>query len=115
MASPDGSERRRYPRLSENFFVSYKTAQGSNISRTKNISRGGMMLTLGTFVPIGTRMAFSIRGPFTPEAIEVMGTILECREIMKGSVYETRVQFSETSISSLAKLDEFIKKRLGTK
>jgi hypothetical protein len=97
------------------YFVYYKikgASENYNLTSTKNISRGGMLLTVDKPFKQWTNMAFIIRGPFTHGVdIEMTGVVLESREIVKGSIYETRIRFSDPDAKSLDKLDEFIKRR----
>ena len=109
------SEQRKYQRLASAYLVYYKikgSSENYDLSRTKNISRGGMLLTVDKPFKKWTNMAFIIKGPFAHETtIEMTGVILESREIVKGSIYETRIKFSDPDAKLLDKLDEFIKRR----
>ncbi|MGD0335491.1 MAG: PilZ domain-containing protein [Candidatus Omnitrophota bacterium] len=111
----ESSERRKYQRLAEGYFVYYKvkgTSENYNLTRTKNISRGGMLLTVEKPFKEGANMEFIIRGPFTHGVdITMTGVVLECRELAKDFIYEIRIRFSDPDAKSLDKLDEFIKRR----
>ncbi|MFA5275568.1 MAG: PilZ domain-containing protein [Candidatus Omnitrophota bacterium] len=114
MQAFDNSERRKYQRLVGGYLVYYKIKGPSekyNLTRTKNISRGGMLLTVDKPFEKGTDMEFTIRGPFTQgTAIEMTGVVLDSRKIVEDLVYEARIQFSDPDAKSLDKLDEFIKR-----
>ncbi len=110
-----GPEKRQSRRLDVTYQISYKVKNSTapfNMSRTKNISRGGMRLTVNKLYFRGTPVSCVIRGPFSMEGVEVEGEILESRELVKGSLYEVRIRFSPLSHARLAGLDDFIKRRL---
>ena len=91
-----GSERRKHPRIHGRFIVSYRILQESDhidITQTKNISLGGMLLTTNKRFPGGTNLALEIRLPFDPDPIMLIARVLESREVTKGLIYDTRLQF----------------------
>jgi|GEM_PF-2275648 len=115
MGALRGPEKRQSPRLGVTYQVSYRlkdSAQAFDVTRTKDIGRGGMRLTVNKPYPKGTPMVCIIRGPFSIEGIEVEGEVLEAREVVKGSLYEVRIKFSALSHARLAVLEDFIKRRL---
>ena len=91
-----GPERRRHPRIVGRFIVSYRVLEEEDaidISQTKNLSLGGMLLTTNRCFQPGTKLAMQIRLPFDPQPIMLIGKILECREITSNLLYDTRIQF----------------------
>lgn len=91
-----GPERRIHPRVYARFIVSYRMLEESNnldITQTKNLSLGGMLLTTNKQFNPGTNLALEIRLPFDPHPIMVIGKVIESREITKGLIYDTRLQF----------------------
>lgn len=91
-----GAERRRHPRVNARFIVSYRILDGVDnvdISQTKNISLGGMLLTTNKRFSIGTNLALEIRLPFDPNPIMIIAKVLESREISKDLIYDTRLVF----------------------
>ena len=91
-----GPERRRHPRVNARFIVSYRIldeADNVDISQTKNLSLGGMLLTTNRQFGIGTNLALEIRLPFDPNPIMIIAKILESREISKDLIYDTRLTF----------------------
>jgi len=91
-----GEEKRKYPRASGRFIVSYRVIPrntNSDISQTKNLSLGGMLLTTNCQFPIGTHLALEIRLPFDPDPILIIANVLESAEISKGVIYDTRLVF----------------------
>ena len=91
-----GPERRRHPRVNARFIVSYRILEASDnvdISQTKNLSLGGMLLTTNRQFGIGTNLALEIRLPFDPNPIMIIAKVLESREISKDLIYDTRLNF----------------------
>ncbi|MGE5279708.1 MAG: PilZ domain-containing protein [Deltaproteobacteria bacterium] len=108
------SDKRRHKRLGVTYQVSYRLKDSThsyNMSRTKNISRGGMLLSVNTPYPAGTWLTLLVRLPFLMQPVEVAGEVLSSREMVKGSLYEVRIRFSSESQERLGGLDEFIKRR----
>ena len=111
-----GKERRRYPRLSATFVVSYKIKSipdGFDLSQTKNVGQGGVMLTTNKRFAPGTQLAIMIKFPFVPERIEVSATVVDSKEIAKDVLYETRISFADLDRKFFQELGEFIGERLG--
>lgn len=97
MAVFNGQEKRRYPRISKNFVVSYKIygeADNVDISQTKNVSEGGMLLTTNRLLESGTILAIEVRLPFISFPIKLLGKILDSKEVAKNLIYETRLTFT---------------------
>jgi c-di-GMP-binding flagellar brake protein YcgR len=91
-----GPERRKQPRISARFIVSYRVLEEEDavdISQTKNMSLGGMLLTTNRAFEGGTKLALEIRLPFDPNPIMLVGKVLESREIIKDLIYDTRLEF----------------------
>ncbi|MCX5700211.1 MAG: PilZ domain-containing protein [Candidatus Omnitrophica bacterium] len=91
-----GQERRKHPRIMGRFIVSYRIMDEINnvdITQTKNISLGGMLLTTNRKFNSGTNLALEIRLPFDPHPIMLIGKVIDSREIMKDMIYDTRMEF----------------------
>ncbi|MDD5196432.1 MAG: PilZ domain-containing protein [Candidatus Omnitrophota bacterium] len=91
-----GPERRNHPRVMGRFIVSYRIMNeidSMDISQTKNISMGGMLLTTNRNFEPGVNLALEIRLPFDPHPIMLIGKVLESREIMQDMIYDTRIEF----------------------
>lgn len=91
-----GPERRRHPRVNARFIVSYRIldeVDNVDISQTKNLSLGGMLLTTNRQFGIGTNLALEIRLPFDPNPIMIIAKVLESHEISKDLIYDTRLNF----------------------
>jgi len=94
--SYNGPERRKHPRITGRFIVSYRIINECNnidISQTKNISMGGMLLTTNKSFNPGVNLALEIRLPFDPHPIMIIGRVLQSHEIMKEMIYDTRIEF----------------------
>lgn len=94
--SYEGPERRQHPRANARFMVSYRILEESgnvDISQTKNLSLGGMLLTTNRAFSVGTNLALEIRLPFDPNPIMIVGKVLESRMVSKDLIYDTRIQF----------------------
>ncbi|MCX5712643.1 MAG: PilZ domain-containing protein [Candidatus Omnitrophica bacterium] len=92
-----GSERRKHPRASGRFIVSYRILEDQDnidVTQTKNISLGGMLLTTNRKFQTGTNLALEIRLPFDPNPIMLIGKVVDSREITKDLIYDTRLQFT---------------------
>ncbi len=91
-----GPERRRVPRVSGRFIVSYRIleeADNADISQTKNLSLGGMLLTTNKQFTPGTNLALEIRLPFDPNPIMIIGKVIDSKQVIKDLIYDTRLQF----------------------
>jgi len=91
-----GPERRKGPRISARFIVSYRILEENDnidISQTKNMSLGGMLLTTNRLFDPGTNLAIEIRLPFDPNPIMLIAKVIESKEIIKDLIYDTRLQF----------------------
>lgn len=91
-----GPERRRVPRVAGRFIVSYRVfeeSDGIDISQTKNICGGGMLLTTNIQFPAGTNLVLEMRLPFDPVPIKIVAKVLESREITRNLIYDTRLLF----------------------
>jgi c-di-GMP-binding flagellar brake protein YcgR len=97
MMSYPGPERRKQPRINGRFIVSYRILEETDntidISQTRNLSLGGMLLTTNRNFNPGTSLAIEIRLPFDPHPIMLIGKVIESREITKDLIYDTRMQF----------------------
>ncbi len=95
MANP-ADERRKFPRVQARFIVSYRILEEENnidITQTKNMSLGGMLLTTNKKFEPGTNLALEIRLPFDPDPILLVGKVIESKEVTKGLIYDTRINF----------------------
>lgn len=91
-----GPERRKHPRISGRFIVSYRIVKDfSNVdtAQTKNLSQGGMLLTTNRKFNPDTILALEIRLPFAQDSIRLTGKVLQSHEVTKDLIYDTRIMF----------------------
>lgn len=89
-----GPERRKFPRIDGRFIISYhvlEEADNIDITQTKNVSLGGLLLTTNRQFNNGTNLALEIRLPFDPEPLVLTGVVIESKEITKNLIYDTRL------------------------
>lgn len=91
-----GPERRQNQRIHGRFIVSYRILEDASvvdITQTKNISLGGMLLTTNREFSRGTKLGIEIRLPFDPNPIMLLAVVQDSKEIAAGLIYDTRLQF----------------------
>ncbi|MBI5145236.1 MAG: PilZ domain-containing protein [Candidatus Omnitrophica bacterium] len=94
-----GPERRKHPRINGRFVVSYRLVDEEDnvdVSQTRNLSLGGMLLTTNTVFQPGVNLALEMRLPFFPHPISVIAKVIESKEIVKDLIYDTRLTFIST-------------------
>jgi len=92
-----GPEKRKHARICGRFIVSYRILEEDDkidISQTKNLGLGGMLLTTNRKFDTGTNLAIELRLPFDPNPIMLSGSVLESKEITKNLIYDTRIVFT---------------------
>ncbi len=105
------SERRAHPRTEANLVVSYRgRAVGSSydISQSKNLSQGGMLLTTNRAFTDGALLIMTLRLPHMSDAIEVVGKVVLSREIVRELIYDTHVQFTRLDDRARQQLGDFV-------
>lgn len=93
-----GPERRKHPRVAGKFVVSYRVkaeVDNYDITQTRNLSLGGMLLTTNRNFSPGTILAIDVRLPFFIDAISFTGKVLDSKEVVKDLIYDTYIQFLE--------------------
>ncbi|UCD14817.1 MAG: PilZ domain-containing protein [Candidatus Omnitrophota bacterium] len=112
MKGYEGAERRKHKRIHVNFVVSYRVKQLSDnydLSQTKNVSQGGMLLTTNRKFDKDTCLAMTVRFPFIRQKIEVTGRVVSSKEVVKNLIYETRLQFLDLDEDFFQELGKFVK------
>ncbi|MBN1870083.1 MAG: PilZ domain-containing protein [Candidatus Omnitrophica bacterium] len=107
-------ERRRHERIKKSFVLSYFDLKSPDhkfeITQLKNISLGGMCFVTTHSFEHGTKLGIELKTPYIAETTYLEGTVLQSHEKMKGTIFETRLQFdpldTEASVL-LEKLMEF--------
>ena len=115
MVEYNGPERRKHNRLTVNFVVSYRVKQlpeSYDLSQSKNVSQGGMLLTTNREFSLGTQLAMTIRFPFTSVKIEVHGEVVASKEVVRNLIYETRLKFLDLPEDFFKRLGDFIQTNL---
>lgn len=90
------AEKRSHPRINARFVVSYRILnQGEvlDITQTKNLSLGGMLLTTNRKFDEGIRLSLDIKVPFDPRPVVIVGRVVGSTEIVKDLIYDTRIEF----------------------
>ncbi len=108
-------ERRRYSRLKGNFIVSYRIKElpgNYDLSQTKDVNQGGMMLTTNQIFENGTCLMMIIRLPFVSKKIEVLGEVVSSKKVVRNLIYETRIKFLNLNKDFFKKLGKFIEDNL---
>jgi hypothetical protein len=91
-----GQEKRRHQRVAGKFVVSYRVkadVDNYDITQTRNLSLGGMLLTTNRNFPPGTVLAIDVRLPFFIDAINFTGVVIDSKEVVKDLIYDTHIQF----------------------
>lgn len=115
MTNPE-TERRKYSRINAHFVVSYRIMEEVNnydISQTKNICLGGMLLTTNIPFDPGTRLSLEIRVPFNKEPLNIIGRVIESKVITRNLIYDTRLEFltiDNTSKEAVEKTIQYLSK-----
>jgi hypothetical protein len=63
------------------------------LSQTKNFSQGGMLLTTNVQFPENTFLKMFIRVPNVREKVDIIGKVIDSKEVVKNLIYETRIEF----------------------
>jgi Tfp pilus assembly protein PilZ len=112
-----GPERRKYPRINSRFVVSYRLLDEENnvdITQTKNLSLGGLLLTTNKAFQIGTNIALEIRVPYDRKPIMLIAKVVTCHEVTKNLIYDTRIKFiamDKRYVKALAQTVDFYLKK----
>lgn len=107
-----GTEKRKYPRVNCRFTVAYHTLEdaATDLTQLKNMSIGGVLLTTSKPFEKGKKLILKIRLPSQPTPVVLSGQVIESRQMSKGLIYETRLQFQEIDSPS----EQAINKTLDT-
>jgi hypothetical protein len=91
-----GPDRREHARIDARFIVSYRILEEENdidITQTKNMGLGGMLLTTNRKFERGVHLALEIRLPFDSSPIMIIGKVIDSKEVTKNLIYDTRISF----------------------
>jgi c-di-GMP-binding flagellar brake protein YcgR len=112
----EGQDRRKSPRAKASFMVSYKPMteeEASDLSKTKNVSDGGMLLTTNALFEVGTLLKMHIMLPVLERKMRLIGKVLRSREVVKDLIYETHIAFLELEDDQLQILRESVSRVTG--
>ncbi len=115
MKEYNGPERRKYHRLNASFIVSYRVKEPPSdfdLSQTKDVSQGGLLLTTNKKFAQGTVLIMTIRFPFVAEKLKLDGQVVSSQEKVKNLIYETHIKFKDSDEAFLKRIGEFIKKEM---
>lgn len=91
-----GPERRKSPRIFARFMVSYRLMEevgNIDVTQSKNVGLGGMLLTTNRYFAPGTKLAIEIRMPVDPVPIILIARVIDSQQITKDLIYDTRLEF----------------------
>ncbi len=105
-------DRRRHPRRDASLLVRYcrtDTAGSYDITQTRNVSQGGMLLTTARALAPGARLTMTARLCLQglPRLVKVRAEAVASRELVRGFVYETRVRFLDQDSGSFRIFEDF--------
>lgn len=110
-----GPERREYPRTDGRFIISYRIKEISDdydLTQTKNVSKGGILITTNRFFGTGVVLKMTIRFPFVQQKIEATGEVVKCKEVIRNIIYETSIKFLDLDMAVFEKIGAYINKLL---
>ncbi|MEW5757883.1 MAG: PilZ domain-containing protein [Candidatus Omnitrophota bacterium] len=106
-----GPDRRKHERISKKFIVTYKVRDEMNnydITQTKNVSLGGMLISTNRSFKSGTILSLETRLPFVPDKIILYAKVIESKEVVEGLIYDTRLCFQELDKQSKESLEKAV-------
>ena len=112
MPSQPTQDQRRHPRRDASLVVSYRPELPTavdDITHTRNVSQGGMLLTTARAFEPGVQLAVQVR--LTPRSslhlAEGTAEAVTSKELVRSLIYETRVRFIDVDERSLQIIGEF--------
>jgi hypothetical protein len=113
----NGENKRKTPRTPGKFIVSYRIFNELNsecdITQTKNIGGGGMLLNTTRSFEKGIILSIDVRLPFAREPLHFRAEVIESKEMVKNLIYDTRVMFIEMNEQQKNALAETLNHYLG--
>ena len=110
-----GPNRRQYIRTDARFVISYRIkdiADDYDLTQTKNVSQGGILITTNRYFGTGVHLKMTIRFPFVHQKIEATGEVIKCEEVVKNIIYETSIKFFDLDMTVFEKIGTYIEKLL---
>lgn len=115
MQDQNKSEKRKHPRMEATFVVSYRIKKPSeffDLSQTRNISQGGLLITTNKKFDPGVVLEMAIRFPFVSERFKLTGQVVESKEKVRDLIYETHIQFKDSDEKMLREIGSFIEEKI---
>ena len=107
-------ERRKFVRIDKTYIISYRDASAkelkSDVTQTKNISAGGLLLTTDKQISPETVLIVKLRLPGASDYIDIKVKVVDSKERANTVFYETRVRFvgiREEDRGAIRKIIEF--------
>ena len=107
-------ERRKFVRIDKTYIISYRDASAkelkSDVTQTKNISAGGLLLTTDKQISPETVLIVKLRLPGASDYIDIKVKVVDSKERANTVFYETRVRFvgiREEDRDAIRKIIEF--------
>ncbi|MFH1478854.1 MAG: PilZ domain-containing protein [Candidatus Omnitrophota bacterium] len=108
-----GHEKREFRRAGGSFIVYYSivgaSSEKNNITQTKNISEGGLLLTTDREINPGVVLKMKIVLPTAIEQVLLFGEVIESTKLKAGALYNTRVKFVDIKPGERAYIDKIVK------
>ncbi len=113
VAEREGAERRQFIRIKKNYIIRFCEKNNPSlkfeVSQIENISKGGLCFTSTLSFEPGSLLAIELRTPYVADTIYLEGKVLDCREKIKGMVYDNRLKFQDVVPEALAVLEKIEK------
>ncbi len=110
-----GQERRRHPRIDSKIVVSYhreKEDDNYDLTQTKNLSQGGMLLVTNRKFEKGAELGMTILFPFLDGKAYVLGEVVDSKEVVKNMLCNTRLKFLALEKGVVRRFENFMKEHL---
>jgi hypothetical protein len=110
-------ERRQFVRIRKHYIIRFYQKDNPSLkyeaSQIENISKGGLCFT--STIPFDTNalLAIELRTPYVSEKVYLEGRILECKEKIKGVIYQNRIKFNDLTSHAADVLDKIEKYNLS--
>ncbi len=108
-----GIERRQFERIKKSFILSYFDTKNPThkfeITQLKNISLGGMCFVTTKSFERSTKLGVELKTPYIAGTTYLEGVVLQSHEKMKGTIFETRLEFDSLDTEATVLLEKLMK------
>ena len=98
---PNGpKDKRRFPRMKGRFVIRYRLhgqKEIEDVTQAKDFSLGGISLTTNKEFSTGALLDMEIQLPVSQAKLNLVGKVLSSKEIVKGTIYETHIEFIDVN------------------